>query len=182
MSLFITNAVKQFEYYQSLGTKTIDRLTEDELLFQPQPEANSIAMIVQHMVGNMLSRWTDFLTTDGEKEWRNRDEEFAIKNHTKENLLAYWSKGWDCMYDAIKPLTDEDLQKIIYIRNLGQTAQDAIARQLCHYSYHIGQIVYIGIMLKNKDWESLSIPKNKSADYNKALFDQEKTVKHFNDK
>lgn len=182
MHPFIVNSIKQFEYYQSLGTKTIERLSNEELHYQPTKNNNSIAIIINHMVGNMLSRWTDFLTTDGEKEWRNRDEEFENKLLVKEDLLNLWHKGWNCLYEALKPLTEQDLQTIVYIRNLGQTAQEAIARQLCHYSYHIGQIVYIGILIKNTEWESLSIPKNKSDEYNAEHFKQEKKVKHFNDK
>jgi hypothetical protein len=129
----------------------------------------------------MLSRWTDFLTTDGEKEWRNRDGEFEIGLETKEELMQLWKNGWDCFFDAINSLQPEQLSQIIYIRNEGQTAMDAINRQLAHYPYHIGQIVFYAKMLKTTEWNSLSIPKNKSNDYNADKFSKEKTLKHFTD-
>jgi hypothetical protein len=182
MNSFIENALKQFEYYKSLGTKTIDVLTLDELNFKPSKESNSITIIIQHLSGNMLSRWTDFLTTDGEKSWRNRDAEFEDNVFTKEEILAIWNKGWDCLMDTLHTLKEEDLSTIIYIRNMGQTVQDAINRQLCHYSYHVGQIVFLGKLIKDINWTSLSIPKNSSASYNKEKFEKDKSIKHFNDK
>jgi len=138
-------------------------------------------VIVQHLAGNMLSRWTDFLTTDGEKEWRNRDNEFNEVITTKEDLIQYWNKGWNCFFDAINPLTDNDLSTIIYIRNEGHTVMEAINRQLAHYPYHIGQIVFYAKMLKKTEWNSLSIPKNKSNSYNAEKFSKEKSIKNFTD-
>jgi hypothetical protein len=129
----------------------------------------------------MLSRWTDFMTTDGEKDWRNRDSEFETTLQSKEELLAEWNKGWDCFFNAINDLQPEQLSQIIYIRNEGQTAMDAINRQLAHYPYHIGQIVFYAKMLKKSEWNSLSIPKNKSNDYNADKFSKEKSIKHFTD-
>lgn len=182
MSNFKSGAIKQFEYYKSLGDQTLNRLTLEELHQKPNADSNNIAIIVQHLYGNMLSRWTDFLTTDGEKEWRARDAEFEAQELTKESIIDIWNKGWACLFQALHSLQEEDLDTIIYIRNIGQTAQDAVIRQLCHYSYHIGQIVYLGKMIKGNDFESLSIPKNQTQQYNKEKFDQEKSIKHFNDK
>ena len=114
----------------------------------------------------MISRWTDFLTTDGEKEWRNRDEEFEIKEYSKEQLIGLWEKGWNCCLTAIKNLKEEDLLKTIYIRGEGLIVMDAINRQLAHYPHHVGQIIYIAKMIKGDHWESLSIPKNRSGEFN----------------
>ncbi len=180
MQTILTNAIKQFEYYKTLGDKTIAQLTEAQLFVKPSSGSNSIAIIVQHMSGNMLSRWTDFLATDGEKEWRNRDAEFEDTITEKKALLDSWDKGWNCLFTTLHNLTEDDLMTIVYIRNMGQTAVDAIARQLCHYSYHIGQIVFIGKLL-NDDFESLSIPKNNSSQYNAEKFAQEKSIQHFSD-
>lgn len=129
----------------------------------------------------MISRWTDFLTSDGEKPWRERDTEFESFKTSKKDLLEIWDKGWECFFNAINSLEPEQLSQIIYIRNEGQTALDAINRQLAHYPYHIGQIVFYAKMLKKGDWDSLSIPKNKSNEYNSDKFSKDKSVKHFTD-
>jgi hypothetical protein len=131
----------------------------------------------------MLSRWTDFLTTDGEKEWRHRDAEFDSHLHgnDKEELLKLWNKGWDCFFDTLNSLKPEQLETIIYIRNEGHTVIEAINRQLAHYPYHVGQIVFYAKMLKQAEWESLSIPKNKSNSYNADKFGKEKSIKNFTD-
>jgi hypothetical protein len=180
MQSIITNAIKQFEYYKSLGDKTIVQLTDDQLFVRPSAASNSIAIIIQHMSGNMLSRWTDFLTTDGEKPWRNRDAEFDDIIIQKTELLQHWEKGWTCLFNALNSLTENDLMTIIYIRNMGQTVADGIVRQLCHYSYHVGQIVFAGKLL-NDHFENLSIAKNASSAYNAGKFAQEKTIQHFSD-
>ena len=129
----------------------------------------------------MLSRWTDFLTSDGEKEWRNREEEFINDIKTKSELLAMWEKGWDCLFNALNSISSSDLSKIIYIRNQGHTVMEAINRQLAHYPYHIGQIVFIGKMLMNDKWNSLSIPRGNSQAYNADKFSQPKQKQHFTD-
>jgi len=129
----------------------------------------------------MLSRWTDFLTSDGEKEWRNREEEFINDIKTKSELLAMWEKGWDCLFNALNSISSSDLSKIIYIRNQGHTVMEAINRQLAHYPYHIGQIVFIGKMLTNNQWNSLSIPRGNSQAYNADKFSQAKQKQHFTD-
>jgi uncharacterized damage-inducible protein DinB len=179
MNSYLESSIKQFEYYKSLGDKTFSQLTFEELKNEFAEDSNSISIIVKHIVGNMLSRWTNFLTEDGEKEWRMRDEEFVDSFHTKEELLSTWNKGWDCLFNAIKPLKTEDLERIIYIRNQGHTVVEAINRQMMHYAYHVGQIVFLGKLAKGNNWQSLSIPKGKSKDYNQEKFAKDKGKRHF---
>ena len=179
MNSYIESSIKQFEYYKSLGDKTFAQLTFDELKREFAEDSNSISIVVKHIVGNMLSRWTNFLTEDGEKEWRQRDEEFIDTFHSKEELLSAWNKGWDCLFGAIKPLKNEDLERIIYIRNQGHTVVEAVNRQMMHYAYHVGQIVFLGKLAKGNNWQSLSIPKGKSKDYNKEKFSKDKGKRHF---
>ena len=178
---YLPSIIKQFGYYRLLGQKTFDQLSEKELFKQPDPESNSIAVIVNHLSGNMLSRWTDFLISDGEKPWRKRDEEFEDLIKTESELLEKWNKGWDCLFMAIKNLKESDLEKIVYIRNMGHTVFEAVNRQLAHYAYHIGQIVFIGKMIKQKEWQSLSIPKGASKTYNREKFNLAKRKQHFTD-
>jgi len=178
-SNFLETATKQFEYYKMLGDKTFVQLNEEQLFWQYNEESNNIAIVVKHIVGNMLSRWTNFLTEDGEKEWRKRDSEFENTYKSKEDILNAWEKGWTCLFNAIKPLTKNDFEKLVYIRNHGHTVQEAITRQLCHYSYHVGQLVYLAKMLKDKDFVSLSVPKNQSDSYNADKLAKEKVRKHF---
>lgn len=180
MNGYLTGVIKQFEYYRLLGEKTFLQLNDDALFKQCNNESNSIAVIVNHLSGNMLSRWTDFLTSDGEKPWRKRDNEFEDEIKTRSDLIEYWDKGWKCVLDTLNSLTESDLEKTIYIRNQGHTVTDAINRQLAHYAYHIGQIVYIGKMYSNK-WDSLSIPKGKSNDFNTEKFAKPKHNEHFTD-
>ena len=152
---------KLFLYYKDLAEKSFDQLSENQLFWKENEESNSIANIVKHLSGNMISRWTDFFTTDGEKEWRNRDSEFESSIKTKEEMLECWNKGWYRFFDALDSISENDLSKIIYIRNEAHTILEAINRQLAHYPYHIGQIVYIAKILTNENWKSLSIPKKK---------------------
>ena len=166
---FLQSAIKRLSYYKDLGDKTLAQLSDADLHFQPNEESNSIAIIIQHVAGNMLSRWTDFLITDGEKEWRNRDTEFEEQHLTKQQLVAFWQKGWDCCLGTLNSLTEDDLLKTIYIRNEGLPAIDAINRQLAHYPYHVGQIIYLAKVIKNKDWQNLSIAKGNSADFNQQM-------------
>lgn len=180
-NIYLTSVKKQMLYYKTVAEKAIEQLDADQLFISVNEDTNSIATIMNHMVGNMLSRWTDFLTSDGEKEWRTRDAEFENPIVTKEELLNNWDKGWTCFFNAIDALKPEQLSQIIYIRNEGQTALDAINRQLAHYPYHIGQIVFYAKMIKKTEWTSLSIPKNKSNEYNADKFSKEKTNKHFTD-
>jgi hypothetical protein len=176
---YISGIIKQFIYYKTVGDKTFEQLSFEDMNFQYNEASNSISIIVKHMAGNMLSRWTNFLTEDGEKPWREREQEFEPTYTSKEELIAAWDKGWNCLFDAIKPLNDSDMNKIVYIRNEGHTVAEAIFRQLGHYPYHIGQIAYIGRMLKGSDWTSLSIPKGNSNSYNQNKFSQPKERRHF---
>ena len=162
MSDYLNSVKKRFEVYKKLGEDTFAQLSDEGLFWQYNAESNSIGIIVQHMAGNMLSRWTDFLTSDGEKEWRKRDEEFDHTITTRTELLHKWNKGWDCLFSALNLLSEDDLDKTIYIRNEPLVVIDAINRQLAHYPYHVGQIVFIGKMIAGEKWNSLSIPKGQS--------------------
>jgi len=181
ISSYLDSVKKQFEYYKILGEKAMSQLPDEALFWQYNENSNSIAIIIHHLSGNMHSRWTDFLTTDGEKEWRNRDEEFENEVTTRQALMQKWNAGWKCLFVALNSLTDDDLNKTIYIRNMGQTVSDAINRQLAHYPYHIGQIIFIGKMIQNEQWTSLSIPKNDSKKYNDEKFAKPKHTEHFAD-
>ncbi|MCE3227510.1 MAG: hypothetical protein K0S32_2061 [Bacteroidetes bacterium] len=176
---YLESVIKQFEYYKMLGDKTITQVAGSMLFWQYNAESNSIATIIKHLNGNMLSRWTDFLTTDGEKETRNRDAEFENDVQSKEVALELWQQGWKCLFNTLKSLTEDDLGKIIYIRNHGHTVMEAINRQLAHYPYHIGQMIYIGKMIQSDKWECLSIPRGKSASFNAEKFSKEKHKEHF---
>ena len=165
---FLSTAIRRLKYYKELSEKTFDQLEDKDLHFQASSESNSIAVIVQHMAGNMLSRWTNFLTEDGEKSWRQRDDEFEIHQYSKQQIIDLWQKGWDCFFQALESLQEDDLLKTIFIRQEPLTVVDAINRQLAHYPYHVGQIVFIGKMISNENWKSLSIPKNRSQAYNNS--------------
>lgn len=178
---YLESVKKQFLYYKMLGEKAMDQLEPEQLFVAINKDTNSIATIIKHISGNMLSRWTDFLTSDGEKEWRNRDAEFENDLQSKEEVLEVWNKGWQVFLNTLDSLKPEQLSDIIYIRNEGHTVIEAINRQLAHYPYHIGQIVFYAKQLKNSDWESLSIPKNKSGNYNAEKFAKEKEIKNFTD-
>ncbi|MGZ3920337.1 MAG: DUF1572 family protein [Bacteroidia bacterium] len=178
---FINSVQRQFEYYKNIADKTFEQVEDDKLFYKYNENSNSIAIIVQHLWGNMMSRWTDFLTTDGEKDWRQRDAEFEEVVKTREELLNKWNEGWECLFNALHSLKDEDFSKTVYIRNQGHSVMEAINRQLAHYPYHIGQIVYIGKMLQDGKWKSLSIPKNQSKTYNSDKFSQPKRKEHLTD-
>ncbi|MFN8282485.1 MAG: DUF1572 domain-containing protein [Chitinophagales bacterium] len=178
---YLESAKKLFAYYKKLGDDAMEQVADSTLFFQPNEDSNSIAIIVQHLAGNMLSRWTDFLTTDGEKEWRNRDSEFEVIISNRQDLLTFWNTGWQCLFDAMNSLTTDDLDKTVYIRNEGHTVVEAINRQLAHYPYHVGQLIFLAKMLSTNEWKNLSIPKNKSQDYNKEKFSKEKRDSFFTD-
>ena len=178
---YLESVKKQFLYYKMLGEKAIDQLEPHQLFVSVNEDTNSIATIIKHISGNMLSRWTDFLTSDGEKEWRNRDAEFENDLQSKDEVLVVWNKGWDCFLDTLNSLKPEQLSDIIYIRNEGHAVIEAINRQLAHYPYHVGQIVFYAKQLKNGEWDSLSIPRNKSGNYNAEKFAKEKEIKNFTD-
>lgn len=202
---YLDSAIKRFLTYKTLGDMTFAQLEEQDFFFVPSvgpvenlaqhseganngplaktpvasyvpsEQSNSIAVIIQHLHGNMLSRWTDFLTTDGEKEGRNRDEEFSPPTCTAKELVALWEKGWRCLIDTLASLREEDLLKTITIRHEPLIVIDAINRQLAHYPHHVGQIVYLGKMIRDQHWRSLSISKGASQTFN---HDMEKRFKH----
>jgi len=178
---YLSSIEKLFKYYKSLGEKTFEQLTEAELHFQQHEMSNSIAVIVNHMQGNMKSRWTNFLTEDGEKEWRNRDVEFEDIIQSKQELIEKWEEGWTCLFEALSSVNENNFDKTIYIRNQGHSITEAINRQLSHYAYHVGQIVFAAKLLKGESWQSLSIPKGKSKAFNDNKFAQKKKDIHFTD-
>lgn len=180
-SNYITDVKNQFLYYKSVGEKTFHQLDEKELFWQYNKASNSIAIIVNHLWGNMKSRWTNFLTSDGEKEWRNRDLEFELVFNSRKALLEKWNEGWGFLFEALDAINTANFDTPIYIRNQEHTIVEAINRQLTHYSYHIGQIVYIGRMIKSDDWKSLTIPKGKSSEFNLKKFSKGKHEGHFSD-
>ncbi len=170
---YLEDSLASFRAYKKLAEKALDQLSEDEFFITLDEEANSIAVIMKHMAGNMLSRWTDFLTTDGEKPDRNRDMEFVIEPKTgKEDVLAYWEKGWQRVFDTVESLSIADLGKKVMIRGKEHTVIQAINRQLMHYSYHIGQIVFLAKHFRSSGWKSLSVPRNRSVEFNKYLSEQ----------
>ena len=170
---YLADAVQSFRNYKKLADRAIDQVSDEEFFAVIDPESNSIAVIVKHIAGNLHSRWRDFLTTDGEKPDRDRDQEFEMIEDTRESLLEFWESGWATLFSSIEPLTEEDFSKIVKIRGEPHTVVEAINRQLTHYSYHIGQIVFIAKHLKSTEWKTLSVPRNRSAQYNQHLADQQ---------
>jgi hypothetical protein len=170
---YLSSVIQRFEYYKGLAERTFGQVNDNGLFWRYNEESNSIAMIVQHLAGNMLSRWTDFLTSDGEKSWRNRDMEFESVINSRTGLLEKWNEGWACMLNALRGITQEDWDKTIYIRGEAHCVVDAINRQLAHVPYHVGQIVFVGKMITGEKWHSLSIPKGQS-----ELFNQKMSTNH----
>ena len=167
--LYLESILKRFKEYKALGDKTFEQLKEEEMWMQPNEFSNSIGIIIRHMHGNMKSRWTKFLTEDGEKPGRNREEEFETASLTKKELLKLWEEGWMVLITTLESLEENDLTRTITIRTQPLNVIDALNRQLGHYGYHVGQIVYIGRWIRNKDWKSLSIPRGGSASYNEQM-------------
>jgi uncharacterized protein DUF1572 len=168
---YLDDAIASMKTGKKLADKAVAQMNDDELFVTLDEESNSVAVIMKHMAGNMFSRWTDFLTSDGEKPDRNRDMEFVIEsNTTKADVLDYWERGWACVFAALEPLTLADFEKTVKIRGEEHTIVQAINRQLTHYSYHIGQIVYLAKHFRSTEWTSLSVPRNKSAEFNASKF------------
>lgn len=164
---YYEDAVKAMRAYKKLAEKAIAQLKDEEFFVTLDEEANSVAVIMKHIAGNMLSRWTDFLTSDGEKPNRNRDMEFVIEPQTtKDEVIAYWERGWKSVFDALEPLQPDDFEKTVMIRGEKHTIVQAINRQLMHYAYHVGQIVYLAKHFRSVEWQSLSVPRNRSAEFN----------------
>ncbi|MGJ9458343.1 DUF1572 family protein [Oceanobacillus sp. CF4.6] len=168
---------ERFRSVKELGDKTIQQLSEDDIHWALNHSSNNIAIIVKHLSGNMISRWTEFLTSDGEKTYRKRDQEFANTISSKQEMISIWERGWSTLTKTIDNLNEEDLLKNIYIRGESHTVIDAIERQMAHYAYHIGQIVYVGKQIKNEEWESLSIPNGKSEEYLRQMLKSNRKLK-----
>jgi hypothetical protein len=167
---YLADVLSSFRAYKKLAEKAIAQLKDEEFFISIDDEANSVAVIMKHLAGNMISRWTDFLTSDGEKPDRNRDMEFVIEPQTsKAGILEYWERGWRCVFDAVEPLQPADLSKSVLIRGESHTIVQAINRQIAHYAYHIGQIVFLAKHFRSGEWQSLSIPRNRSAEFNAFL-------------
>ncbi|UIR54709.1 DUF1572 domain-containing protein [Sphingobacterium sp. SRCM116780] len=178
---YLEDIQKLFLYYKHLVDSTLGQLDDTQLFWRYNEESNSVAVLIQHISGNMKSRFTDFLTADGEKEWRNRDAEFELVDQDKDRLFREWEESWNHLFATLKNLEFEDLSRTVYIRNQGHTVVEAINRQLAHYPYHVGQIVMLGKMMKGNNWRSLSIPKGESQAYNAVKFTQLRHVEHFTD-
>lgn len=172
---------KLFGYYQDLGAKAMAQVKDEDLPRTLVAEGNSIGIVVKHLVGNMRSRFTDFLTSDGEKPWRDRESEFEGSYLTREAMLADWNSGWNCLFAAMDALTDADLECIVVIRNEGHTVQEALHRQLAHYAYHVGQIVLMARTFADAQWTSLSIPRGGSKAFNAGRFSKPVERRHFTD-
>src|SRR5688572_1821758 len=163
------DALSSFSNAKKLAERAIEQVSDEEFFATIDAEANSIALVVKHIAGNLRSRWTDFLISDGEKPDRHRDTEFEIIGDTRESLMKYWEDGWQILFDAIEPLTPDDFSKTITIRGEAHTIVEAVNRQLTHYAYHIGQIVLLAKHFRSTEWKTLSVPKNRSDEFNQYL-------------
>jgi len=163
---YVKDSLALFRYYKNLSERAMAQISDEQLFISLDEETNSIAVIVKHMAGNLRSRWTDFLTSDGEKPARNRDAEFVDPPGTRDALLGIWNEGWDALFQALEPLTDADLERTVTIRGEAHSVMQAVNRQLTHYAYHSGQIVVIARHLNPGGWQTLSIPRNRSAEFN----------------
>jgi hypothetical protein len=166
---YLEDSLSLFRYYKTLGERAMAQLSDEQLFTAMDDESNSVAVIVKHMAGNLRSRWTDFLTSDGEKTTRNRDMEFVDPPGNRESLLRIWNEGWDLLFRALEPLTEADLGRTVQIRGEAHSVMQAINRQLTHYSYHSGQIVFLAKHLNHGQWQTLTIPRNRSADFNRRV-------------
>lgn len=170
---YLADAIASFRNYKKLAERAIEQVDDEEFFAAIDAEANSIAVVVKHVAGNLHSRWRDFLTTDGEKPDRNRDAEFEITEESREALMEFWETGWQTLFDNIEPLTEDDFARTITIRGEPHSVVEAINRQLTHYSYHIGQIVLLAKHFRSTDWKTLSVPRNRSAEFNRFLVDKQ---------
>jgi hypothetical protein len=166
---YLKDALSLMHYYKGLADRAITQVTDEQLYTTLDPEGNSIAIIVKHLAGNMLSRWTEFLTTDGEKPFRDRDGEFVDPPASRTELLDLWERGWACVFAAVEPLTEDDMPRTITIRGEAHSVTQAVNRQLCHYAYHTGQIVFIAKYFQSANWKTLTIPKNRSRMFNERV-------------
>jgi len=166
---YLKDSLSLFRFYKKLAEGAMEQVSDEQLFAALDEEMNSLAIVVKHMAGNMRSRWTDFLTTDGEKPDRNRDSEFVAPPATREELIRLWNEGWGLVFSALEPLSDSDLTRKITIRGEPHSVMQAINRQIAHYSYHCGQIVFLAKHFKAGDWKSLSVPRNRSAEFNQRV-------------
>jgi hypothetical protein len=166
---YLEDSITLFHYYRNLGERAIEQLTDEQLYTALDPEMNSIAVIVKHIAGNMASRWTDFLTSDGEKPDRNRDTEFEDPPPSRDALMELWNRGWASVFAALEPLTDADLNRVVAIRSEAHSVTQAISRQLAHYAYHVGQIVFLAKHFQSEQWKSLTIPRGQSRSFNHSV-------------
>lgn len=178
----LDGTIQLFRYYKSLTEKSIDQIDDQHIHDSPDPNQNSIAILMKHLAGNMISRWTNFRTEDGEKPWRDRETEFVDDFESAEDLIAYWEKGWGVLFDALDSVQEDELDSIIYIRNESHELIEAIERHLAHVSYHTGQIVYIAKIFAGDSWQSLSIPKGKTEEYNREKFNRDKSRGMYSDR
>lgn len=166
---YLEDALAVFRQYKKLAERAMEQVTDEQLFVAENEESNSIALIVKHMAGNMRSRWTDFLTTDGEKANRNRDSEFIDPPATRAELMKVWDEGWACVFGALEPLHEEDLPRKVMIRGEAHSVMQAVNRQMAHYPYHVGQIVLLAKQFANEKWAALTVPRNKSAEFNRKV-------------
>ncbi|WP_375584632.1 DUF1572 family protein [Cyclobacterium xiamenense] len=162
---YLDSSLRLFRFYKSQGEKAMEQIPDEKLFWQYNADSNSVATIVKHMAGNMHSRWTDFLHSDGEKSWRKRDAEFENDIRSRDEMMQLWEEGWEVLFKALEPIGSEHLDTTVFIRNEPHTVIDAINRQLTHYASHVGQLIYLGKMLHSGTWKSLSIPKGQSENY-----------------
>ncbi len=172
---YLADAIRTFRDYKKLAERAFAQISDEDFFKTLDKESNSIAVNIKHMAGNMISRWSDFLTTDGEKPERDRDLEFEMPpGTTRDDMLAYWEQGWKCVFDAVEPLQPDDLMRTVRIRGQDHTVIQATNRQLAHYAYHVGQIVFLAKHFRSSEWQSLSVPRNKSAELNARLQNRER--------
>jgi hypothetical protein len=166
---YLADATNSFRSYKRLAERALEQVNDEEFFVQIDAESNSLAVIVKHIAGNLRSRWTDLLTTDGEKPDRHRDTEFELIGDTRDSLMSFWESGWQTLFDTLDSLSADDMSKTVTIRGEAHTVVEAINRQLTHYAYHIGQIVFLAKHLRSSDWQTLSVPRNRSAQFNEFL-------------
>jgi len=168
-TLYVEDSLSLFRYYKKLAEGAMEQVSDDQLFTALDEEMNSIAIIVKHMAGNMRSRWTDFLTSDGEKPDRNRDTEFVAPPAARKDLMQVWNDGWERIFQALELLSNKDLEREVFIRGEAHSVMQAINRQIAHYAYHCGQIVFLAKHLKGSSWKTLSVPRNKSAEFHRRV-------------
>ena len=169
---YLKDSIASFRNYKKMAERALAQISDEEFFKTVDAESNSLAVIVKHVAGNQRSRWSDFLNSDGEKDFRNRDTEFEMIGDTRESLMDFWENGWRTLFSALEPLTAKDFSNTILIRGEPHTVVEAINRQLTHYAYHIGQITFLAKHFRSSEWKTLSVPRGHSAEFNKFLADK----------